>query len=116
MTSESRQASGGMADVRQIVVLATPTAQSLEVAGPMEVFGSANFRLREAGRAFLALQPPGPEFQKAFDVFPAKWLRDQQSFLMSFFQVMPQTLQKQISLIHKLRIELWSAAGRRGNT
>jgi transcriptional regulator GlxA family with amidase domain len=33
-----------------IVVLATPTAQSLEVAGPMEVFGSANFRLREAGR------------------------------------------------------------------
>ena len=33
-----------------IVVLATPSAQSLEVAGPMEVFGSANFRLREAGR------------------------------------------------------------------
>lgn len=31
-------------------MLATPTAQSLEVAGPMEVFGSANFRLREAGR------------------------------------------------------------------
>ena len=36
---------------RKIVVLATPSAQSLEVAGPMEVFGSANFRLREAGRA-----------------------------------------------------------------
>jgi transcriptional regulator GlxA family with amidase domain len=31
-------------------VLATPAAQSLEVAGPMEIFGSANFRLREAGR------------------------------------------------------------------
>lgn len=31
-------------------MLATPTAQSLEIAGPMEVFGGANFRLREAGR------------------------------------------------------------------
>jgi transcriptional regulator GlxA family with amidase domain len=39
-----------VAGKRKIVVLATPTAQSLEVAGPMEVFGSANFRLREAGR------------------------------------------------------------------
>jgi len=39
-----------VAPARKIVVLATPTAQSLEVAGPMEVFGSANFRLREAGR------------------------------------------------------------------
>ena len=39
-----------LAAVRKVVVLATPTAQSLEVAGPMEVFGSANFRLREAGR------------------------------------------------------------------
>jgi transcriptional regulator GlxA family with amidase domain len=35
---------------RKIGVLATPTAQSLEVAAPMEVFCSANFRLREAGR------------------------------------------------------------------
>jgi len=35
---------------RKIVILATPTAQSLEVAGPMEVFGTANFKLREAGR------------------------------------------------------------------
>jgi len=33
-----------------VVVLATPEAQSLEVAGPMEVFGTANFKLREAGR------------------------------------------------------------------
>jgi len=39
-----------VAPARKIVVLATPTAQSLEVAGPMEVFGSANYRLREAGR------------------------------------------------------------------
>lgn len=39
-----------VAPARKIVVLATPTAQSLEVAGPMEVFGSANFRLRESGR------------------------------------------------------------------
>jgi transcriptional regulator GlxA family with amidase domain len=36
--------------VRKVVILATPTAQSLEVAGPMEVFGTANFKLREAGR------------------------------------------------------------------
>lgn len=35
---------------RKIVILATPSAQSLEVAGPMEVFGTANFKLREAGR------------------------------------------------------------------
>jgi len=35
---------------RRIVILATPAAQSLEVAGPMEVFGTANFKLREAGR------------------------------------------------------------------
>jgi transcriptional regulator GlxA family with amidase domain len=32
------------------VILATPSAQSLEVAGPMEVFGTANFKLHEAGR------------------------------------------------------------------
>ena len=36
--------------VRRVVVLATPDAQSLEVAGPMEVFATANARLREAGR------------------------------------------------------------------
>jgi len=35
---------------RRIVILATPAAQSLEVAGPMEVFGTANFKLQEAGR------------------------------------------------------------------
>ena len=35
---------------RKIVILATPAAQSLEVAGPMEVFGTANFKLRETGR------------------------------------------------------------------
>jgi putative intracellular protease/amidase len=38
------------ANARKIVILATPTAQSLEVAGPMEVFGTANYKLREAGR------------------------------------------------------------------
>jgi transcriptional regulator GlxA family with amidase domain len=35
---------------RRVAILATPDAQSLEVAGPMEVFGTANFKLREAGR------------------------------------------------------------------
>ena len=35
---------------RRVVILATPEAQSLEVAGPMEVFSTANFKLREAGR------------------------------------------------------------------
>ncbi len=49
-TSQNRPVNRPLAGVRKIVVLATPTAQSLEVAGPMEVFGSANFRLREAGR------------------------------------------------------------------
>jgi len=39
-----------MAAGRRVVILATPEAQSLEVAGPMEVFGTANFKLREAGR------------------------------------------------------------------
>ncbi len=33
-----------------MVVLATPGAQSLEIAGPMEVLGTANARLRDAGR------------------------------------------------------------------
>lgn len=36
--------------IRRVVVLATPDAQSLEVAGPVEVFATANARLREAGR------------------------------------------------------------------
>lgn len=36
--------------VRNVVVLATPEAQSLEVAGPMEVFATANARLRDTGR------------------------------------------------------------------
>jgi hypothetical protein len=49
-TSENQRAFGDVPGVRKIVVPATPTAQSLEVAEPMEVFGSANFRLREAGR------------------------------------------------------------------
>jgi len=49
-TSNKGRASTGAPGTRKIVVLATPAAQSLEVAGPMEVFGSANFRLREAGR------------------------------------------------------------------
>src|SRR5262245_57638205 len=35
---------------RHVVVLATPTAQSLEVAGPIEVFATAVHKLREAGR------------------------------------------------------------------
>lgn len=48
--SHQARSSGSIPGVRQVVVLATPTAQSLEVAGPMEVFGSANLRLREAGR------------------------------------------------------------------
>lgn len=48
--ADQKRALEKVAAVRKIVVLATPTAQSLEVAGPMEVFGGANFRLREAGR------------------------------------------------------------------
>ena len=36
---------------RRVVVLATPTAQSLEVAGPIEVFATTVTKLREAGRA-----------------------------------------------------------------
>jgi transcriptional regulator GlxA family with amidase domain len=35
---------------RHIVLLATPTAQSLEVAGPIEIFATAMMKLREAGR------------------------------------------------------------------
>ena len=35
---------------RHVVILATPNAQSLEVAGPVEVFAMAEQKLREAGR------------------------------------------------------------------
>jgi hypothetical protein len=35
---------------RHIVLLATPTAQSLEIAGPVEIFSTAVVKLREAGR------------------------------------------------------------------
>jgi hypothetical protein len=33
---------------RHIVLLATPTAQSLEIAGPIEIFATAMMKLREA--------------------------------------------------------------------
>jgi putative intracellular protease/amidase len=36
---------------RRITVLATPTAQALELAGPIEVFAMAERKLREAGRS-----------------------------------------------------------------
>ena len=49
-TARPQRGPRSVTPARKVVVLATPTAQSLEVAGPMEVFGSANFRLREAGR------------------------------------------------------------------
>ena len=39
---------------RRVVILATPTAQSLEVAGPVEVFAKVAEKLREAGRERLA--------------------------------------------------------------
>ena len=35
---------------RHVVILATPNAQSLEIAGPVEVFAMAEQKLREAGR------------------------------------------------------------------
>jgi transcriptional regulator GlxA family with amidase domain len=35
---------------RRLVILATPTAQSLEIAGPIEVFATAVDKLREVGR------------------------------------------------------------------
>src|SRR5262249_58207036 len=35
---------------RHIVLLATPTAHSLEIAGPAEIFATAALKLREAGR------------------------------------------------------------------
>lgn len=37
-------------NARRIVIVASPTSQSLEVAGPFEVFYVANEKLREAGR------------------------------------------------------------------
>ena len=39
---------------RRVVILATPTAQSLEVAGPVEVFAMVALKLREAGRTLVA--------------------------------------------------------------
>jgi len=36
---------------RRITVLATPTAQALELAGPIEIFAMAERKLREAGRS-----------------------------------------------------------------
>ena len=39
---------------RRVVILATPSAQSLEVAGPVEVFAMAALKLREAGRTLVA--------------------------------------------------------------
>lgn len=35
---------------RRVLILATPTVQSLELAGPVEVFAMANHKLTEAGR------------------------------------------------------------------
>jgi hypothetical protein len=35
---------------RRVVILATPSAHSLEVAGPFEVFAMASVKLHEAGR------------------------------------------------------------------
>ena len=49
-TSRRRNEANPIERARKIVILATPEAQSLEVAGPMEVFGTANFKLRETGR------------------------------------------------------------------
>src|SRR5258708_21945862 len=37
--------------VRRIAVLATPTAQALELAGPIEVFAMAERKLKEARRS-----------------------------------------------------------------
>jgi len=38
---------------RRVVIVATPSAQSLEVAGPVEVFSIVNEKLREAGRELI---------------------------------------------------------------
>jgi transcriptional regulator GlxA family with amidase domain len=40
----------GKLPLRRVMILATPSAQSLEIAGPVEVFGLAALKLREAGR------------------------------------------------------------------
>lgn len=48
--SKNRAHARHVTAARRVVILATPEAQSLEVAGPMEVFGTANFKLLEAGR------------------------------------------------------------------
>jgi hypothetical protein len=53
----------------------------------------------------LTLQAAGPEFQKALDVIPAERLGGQQFFLLPFSQVVPQTLQVQVSLVRELGIE-----------
>ena len=37
-------------EIRNVVLLATPNAQALEVTGPIEVFAMANRKVREAGR------------------------------------------------------------------
>jgi len=58
---------------------------------------------REA--TLLTLQVAGPEFQKALDVIPAERLGGQQFFLLPFSQVVPQTLQIQVSLARELGIE-----------
>ena len=58
---------------------------------------------REA--TLLTLQVAGPEFQKALDVIPAERLGGQQFFLLPFSQVVPQTLQIQVSLVRELGIE-----------
>src|ERR1700730_7942687 len=53
----------------------------------------------------LTFQAAGPEFQKALDVIPAEWLGGQQFLLLPFYQVMPQTLQIQVSLVCEFSIE-----------
>jgi uncharacterized oxidoreductase len=58
---------------------------------------------REA--AFLALRATWREFQKALDVLPAKRVGGEQLFLVLFSQVVSQTLQIQVSLVHELGIE-----------
>jgi hypothetical protein len=58
---------------------------------------------REA--AFLTLQAAGRQFQKALDVLPAERIGCQQLLLLLFSQVVPQTLQIQISFVRKLGIE-----------
>jgi hypothetical protein len=55
----------------------------------------------------------GPEFQKALDVFPSERRGGQQFFLLPFSQVVPQTLQIQISLIRELGIEAGLVYARR---